>query len=106
MNLFRIQSPEKREHEKIRPYRNYRNRRRSAGYVAAIRAAQLGLSTACIDEWISPEGKSRVGGHLFECGVYPLQGLARLVRTLLSGGGTASALMVFKPRKLAWTWRP
>ena len=27
------------------------------GYIAAIRAAQLGLATACIDQWNSPDGK-------------------------------------------------
>jgi len=26
------------------------------GYVAAIRCAQLGLTTACIDNWINDEG--------------------------------------------------
>ncbi|MGL6108607.1 MAG: FAD-dependent oxidoreductase, partial [Rubrivivax sp.] len=26
------------------------------GYIAAIRAAQLGLSTACIDEWKNDKG--------------------------------------------------
>src|SRR5258708_37629114 len=32
------------------------------GYVAAIRAAQLGLSTACIDDWKTPDGKPALGG--------------------------------------------
>ena len=27
------------------------------GYIAAIRTAQLGLATACIDEWATPDGK-------------------------------------------------
>ena len=27
------------------------------GYVAAIRAAQLGLSTACVDAWLDARGK-------------------------------------------------
>ena len=26
------------------------------GYIAAIRAAQLGLNTACIDEWKNAQG--------------------------------------------------
>jgi dihydrolipoamide dehydrogenase len=26
------------------------------GYIAAIRAAQLGLNTACIDEWANADG--------------------------------------------------
>ena len=28
------------------------------GYVAAIRCAQLGLNTACIDEWENAKGKA------------------------------------------------
>ena len=28
-----------------------------AGYVAAIRAAQLGLSVACVERWIGKDGK-------------------------------------------------
>ena len=27
-----------------------------AGYIAAIRAAQLGLKTACAEKWIGPQG--------------------------------------------------
>ena len=33
------------------------------GYIAAIRAAQLGLTTACIDEWESAGGKPRLAVH-------------------------------------------
>ena len=32
------------------------------GYIAAIRAAQLGLSTACIDEATTADGKPALGG--------------------------------------------
>ncbi|MFO6248793.1 FAD-dependent oxidoreductase, partial [Pseudomonas aeruginosa] len=32
------------------------------GYVAAIRAAQLGLKTACIEKYIGKEGKVALGG--------------------------------------------
>ena len=28
-----------------------------AGYVAAIRCAQLGLNTACVDGWLNASGK-------------------------------------------------
>jgi dihydrolipoamide dehydrogenase len=28
------------------------------GYVAAIRAAQLGLKTACVEKWVNKEGKT------------------------------------------------
>ena len=33
-----------------------------AGYVAAIRAAQLGKITACVDAWIGADGKPALGG--------------------------------------------
>ena len=32
------------------------------GYVAAIRCAQLGLRTACVDAWLDQEGKPALGG--------------------------------------------
>ncbi|HLW13389.1 MAG TPA: FAD-dependent oxidoreductase, partial [Casimicrobiaceae bacterium] len=32
------------------------------GYVAAIRAAQLGFKTACIDDWTRAGGKPALGG--------------------------------------------
>ena len=37
------------------------------GYVSAIRCAQLGLKTACV------EGRDTLGGDLPECRLYPLQ---------------------------------
>src|SRR5215475_14756056 len=33
-----------------------------AGYHAAIRAAQLGLKTACVDAWAGKDGKAALGG--------------------------------------------
>ena len=42
-----------------------------AGYVAAIRCAQLGLSTACIDQWIDPMGKPVLGGTCLNVGCIP-----------------------------------
>jgi len=39
-----------------------------AGYVAAIRSAQLGLKTACIDNWSNKKGKSRLGGTFVNAG--------------------------------------
>ena len=32
-----------------------------AGYVAAIKAAQLGLSVACVEQWQDEKGKAVVG---------------------------------------------
>jgi dihydrolipoamide dehydrogenase len=45
------------------------------GYIAAIRAAQLGLSTACIDEWKTPEGKPALGGTCTNVGCIPSKAL-------------------------------
>ena len=42
-----------------------------AGYVAAIRCAQLGLSAACVEEWINPEGKPALGGTCLNVGCIP-----------------------------------
>ena len=45
------------------------------GYIAAIRAAQLGLSTACIDEWQTPDGKPAPGGTCTNVGCIPSKAL-------------------------------
>ncbi len=42
-----------------------------AGYVAAIRCAQLGLNTVCIDDWKNGEGKPRLGGTCLNVGCIP-----------------------------------
>ena len=39
-----------------------------AGYVAAIRCAQLGLKTACIDSWSNDKDQSSLGGTLVNAG--------------------------------------
>ncbi|TVQ71860.1 MAG: dihydrolipoyl dehydrogenase [Chromatiaceae bacterium] len=46
-----------------------------AGYVGAIRCAQLGLKTACIDRWQDPEGKERLGGTCLNVGCIPSKAL-------------------------------
>jgi dihydrolipoamide dehydrogenase len=45
------------------------------GYIAAIRAAQLGLSTACIDEAKNAEGKPALGGTCTNVGCIPSKAL-------------------------------
>lgn len=45
------------------------------GYVAAIRAAQLGLSVACIDEWSNAAGKPAPGGTCTNIGCIPSKAL-------------------------------
>ena len=45
------------------------------GYVAAIRAAQLGLSTACVDAWLDARGKPALGGTCLNVGCIPSKAL-------------------------------
>jgi dihydrolipoamide dehydrogenase len=45
------------------------------GYVAAIRAAQLGFSTACIDEWKNDKGGPALGGTCTNIGCIPSKAL-------------------------------
>src|SRR6478609_2845619 len=45
------------------------------GYIAAIRAAQLGLATACIDEWKTADGKPAPGGTCTNVGCIPSKAL-------------------------------
>jgi len=45
------------------------------GYIAAIRAAQLGLKTACIDDWKSGDGKPALGGTCTNVGCIPSKAL-------------------------------
>ncbi|MGB5081846.1 MAG: FAD-dependent oxidoreductase, partial [Burkholderiales bacterium] len=45
------------------------------GYVAAIRAAQLGLKAACVDEWRGADGKAALGGTCTNVGCIPSKAL-------------------------------
>ena len=46
-----------------------------AGYPAAIRAAQLGKSVACVDEWTNPDGSQPYGGTCLNVGCIPSKAL-------------------------------
>lgn len=46
-----------------------------AGYVAAIRAAQLGLNVACIEKWKGKDGKGINGGTCLNVGCIPSKAL-------------------------------
>ena len=41
------------------------------GYIGAIRAAQLGLKTACVDDWRGADGKPALGGTCTNVGCIP-----------------------------------
>ena len=45
------------------------------GYVAAIRAAQLGLKTACVEKWIDADSKPVYGGVCLNIGCIPSKAL-------------------------------
>jgi dihydrolipoamide dehydrogenase len=45
------------------------------GYIAAIRAAQLGFNTACIDDWKNKDGKPAPGGTCTNVGCIPSKAL-------------------------------
>lgn len=45
------------------------------GYVAAIRAAQLGLKTACVEKWSNDSGKQVLGGTCLNVGCIPSKAL-------------------------------
>ncbi len=46
-----------------------------AGYVGAIRCAQLGLNTACVDEWRDADGNAALGGTCLNVGCIPSKAL-------------------------------
>ena len=46
-----------------------------AGYVAAIRCAQLGLQTACVDRWLDAGGRPAPGGTCLNVGCIPSKAL-------------------------------
>jgi dihydrolipoamide dehydrogenase len=45
------------------------------GYIAAIRCAQLGLRTACVDDWTRADGKPAPGGTCTNVGCIPSKAL-------------------------------
>ena len=46
-----------------------------AGYVAALRCAQLGFNTACVDKWEDKDGKPSLGGTCLNVGCIPSKAL-------------------------------
>ena len=52
------------------------------GYIAAIRAAQLGFKTACIDAWNNASGRSCTRRHLHQHWLHSIEGPAAVIRAL------------------------
>jgi dihydrolipoamide dehydrogenase len=78
------------------------------GYVAAIRSAQLGLSTACIDDWKGAQGKPSLGGTCLNVGCIPSKALLessenfeRVTHDFSAHGITASGVQFDLAKMLA-----
>ena len=52
------------------------------GYVAAIRAAQLGLKTACIEKYKGKDGKLALGGTCLNVGCIPSKALLHVAAVM------------------------
>jgi dihydrolipoamide dehydrogenase len=46
-----------------------------AGYIGAVRAAQLGMRVACVEEWLTPAGEGALGGTCLNVGCIPSKAL-------------------------------
>jgi dihydrolipoamide dehydrogenase len=46
-----------------------------AGYIGAVRAAQLGMKVACVEEWQTPAGEGALGGTCLNVGCIPSKAL-------------------------------
>ena len=58
-----------------------------AGYVAAIRCAQLGMKAACIDDWCDSEGNPVPGGTCLNAGCIPSKALLESSELYEQAGG-------------------
>jgi dihydrolipoamide dehydrogenase len=79
-----------------------------AGYIAAIRAAQLGLETACIERWRTPTGQYALGGTCLNVGCIPSKALLessenyeKVLHRFKVHGITATGVKVDLPAMLA-----
>src|SRR5258708_32142597 len=68
-------------------------------YMARIRAGQLGLATACVEEWKTPKGEYALGGTCLNVGCIPSKALlessenyARVLHQFKAHGITASGV--------------
>ena len=52
------------------------------GYVAAIKAAQLGLKTACIEKYQGSDGKIALGGTCLNVGCIPSKALLHAAKVM------------------------
>jgi len=71
-----------------------------AGYVAAIRCAQLGMQVACVDEWQNPGGESALGGTCLNVGCIPSKALLESSRLfeLAQNDFSGHGISISKPK--------
>lgn len=79
-----------------------------AGYIAAIRAAQLGFKVACVEKWKNPGGELALGGTCLNVGCIPSKALLasseqfeNAAHHLGEHGISASGVSVDVPKMLA-----
>jgi dihydrolipoamide dehydrogenase len=70
-----------------------------AGYIAAIRCAQLGMTVGCVEEWKTPKGEYALGGTCLNVGCIPSKALLessenyeRVLHNFKAHGITASGV--------------
>lgn len=78
------------------------------GYIASIRAAQLGFSVGCVEKWKTPRGEPALGGTCLNVGCIPSKALLessenyeRVVRKLGEHGIAAQQVTVDVAKMLA-----
>lgn len=71
-----------------------------AGYVAAIKAAQLGFSTACVERWVDDSGAVKLGGTCLNVGCIPSKALLDSSHKFAMAGHELSqhGIQVTKPK--------
>ena len=71
-----------------------------AGYVAAIRCAQLGLKTTCVDNWFNKEGKPSPGGTCLNVGCIPSKALLHIAEVVSEAPELEEAGVTFNKPKI------
>ena len=80
----------------------------SSGYIAAVRAAQLGFRVACVEKWRNPNGDYALGGTCLNVGCIPSKALLasseefeKASGHLAEHGISASGVKIDVPRMIA-----
>jgi pyruvate/2-oxoglutarate dehydrogenase complex dihydrolipoamide dehydrogenase (E3) component len=71
------------------------------GYIAAIRAAQLGMSVACVDEWKNSTGGPAPGGTCTNVGCIPSKALLQSSEHFITPNHFAEHGI---RQRREWTW--